>query len=131
METILLQENDVAILDIVGTALEMEGYRVCSLTDQHENALEMVRRHRTRLVLMDCWLQRHSGKLCQWIKSHFPQVSVVAFSSDPGIEQQYRALGFDGYLKKPFDLEDLYGTVRKFVPAGKTHHRKMKAPMSC
>jgi hypothetical protein len=36
METILIQESDEAILDIVSTALEMEGYHVCSLSDQHE-----------------------------------------------------------------------------------------------
>ncbi|MFC0513068.1 response regulator [Mucilaginibacter angelicae] len=124
METILLQESDAAVFDIVSTALEMEGYRVFSLSNQHENALEMVRRHQPGLVLLDYWLRNHSGKLCHWIKSHFPGVHIVVFSSDPGIRQQYHTLGFDGYLNKPFDLEELYAIVKKYARAPRARGRK-------
>jgi DNA-binding response OmpR family regulator len=130
MNTILLHESDADILDIVSTALEMQGYHVCSLGDQPENALEIVKRHRAKLILLDCWVNKNSGKLCQWIKSHFPRVHVVAFSSDPGIGQCFRSLGFDDYLPKPFDLDELYAMVKKFSPAGKAH-RKTPTQMSC
>lgn len=119
METIMIQDADDAIVYIVSTALKMHGYHVCNLTNQHENILERIRRHRPRLVLLDCWLANHSGKLCQWIKTHYPRLPVVAFSCDDNIDQHFRLLGFDDYLKKPFDLEELYGLVRKFIPAAK------------
>jgi DNA-binding response OmpR family regulator len=122
METILVQEADVATLDVVTTALKMEGYHVCSLTDNDENALDMIRRHRPKLVLLDCWLQRSSaGQVSQWIKAHFPRLPVVAFSCDNQIEEKYRQFGFDDYIKKPFDLKMLYRVIRKHLPKHKKH----------
>jgi DNA-binding response OmpR family regulator len=123
METIMIQEADPAILDVVTTALQMQGYRVCSLTDDKENILEMIRRHRPKLVLMDCWLNHYSGRqISHWIKSHFPGLPVVAFSCDNQIDQHYRRLGYDDYIKKPFNLSHLYGTVRKYL-TGSTKQR--------
>jgi DNA-binding response OmpR family regulator len=118
MGTILIQEPDEAIRDIVTTALQMEGYRVCSLTDTNENVLEMIRKHRPQLILLDCWLSDYSaGQVSQWIKAHFPHLPVVAFSCDHQIGEKYRQFGFDDYIKKPFDLELLYKVVKK-------HHLK-------
>jgi DNA-binding response OmpR family regulator len=117
METILVHEPDAATFDVVSTALQMEGYRVYSLTDKQENMLEMIVRHHPKLILVDCWLGYYTGKqISHWIKAHFPHLPVIAFSCDNEIAQEYQKLGFDGYLKKPFDLEVLYLTIRKYLP---------------
>jgi DNA-binding response OmpR family regulator len=126
METILIQETDAATLEVVTVALQMEGYRVHSLTDQDENAIDLIRRHRPKLVLLDCWLGHHSGKqISHWIKAHFPRLPVIAFSCDNNIQEEYRQLGFDGYLKKPFDLKVLYRVIRKYLP-GRRKHREVR-----
>jgi DNA-binding response OmpR family regulator len=118
METILIQEPDEAILEMVTVALEIEGYRVYSLTDKNENVLELIRRHHPKLILMDCWLSFFTDRQPNHrIKEQFPMLPVIAFSCDNQIEQEYQLLGFDGYLKKPFDLEGLYGVIRKYIPA--------------
>lgn len=120
METIMIQESDEAILDIVTTALQMEGYRVCSLDDTDENALDMIRHYRPKMILLDCWLSNYSaGQVSQWIKAHFPHLPVVAFSCDNLIEDNYRQFGFDGYIKKPFDLKVLYKVIKKYLPKSK------------
>jgi DNA-binding response OmpR family regulator len=125
METILVQENDEATLEAVTAALELKGYRVCPLNDYDENALNMIRRHRPKLVLLDCWLNDRSGKqMGQWIKSHFRGLPVVAFSCDNHIDEHYHELGFDDYLKKPFDLEVLYKVIKKHLPK---HRRRLDA----
>lgn len=112
----MIQEAGQATLDVVTAALEMEGYRVCSLTDNKENALELIRRNRPKLILLDCWLSNYSGRqIGQWIKAHFPALPVVAFSCDNEIEESYRQFGFDDYIKKPFDLDLLYRVVRRQV----------------
>ncbi|WDF79578.1 response regulator [Mucilaginibacter sp. KACC 22773] len=117
METIMVQEADAATLDVVATALQMEGYRVCSLDDTNENALEMIRRHHPKLVLLDCWLSHNSaGQVSQWIKAHFPHLPVIAFSCDNQIEAKYRQFGFDDYIQKPFELHKLYQVIRKYLP---------------
>lgn len=120
METILVQETDSATLEVLTVALEMKGYKVCSLFDQSENALDVIRRHKPRLVLLDCWLSHYSdSQISRWIKAHFPTLPVIAFSCDNQIDKEYLRLGFDGYLKKPFDLESLYLTIKKFTHRSK------------
>jgi DNA-binding response OmpR family regulator len=127
METIMIQETDAATLDVIGTALQMEGYRVYSLTDQHENMLEMISRHHPKLILLDCWLSHHTGReIAHWIKAHFPLLPVIAFSCDNHIGQEYRQLGFDGYLKKPFDLNRLYRIIRKCLSMRRRRQRTPK-----
>ncbi|MDB4922990.1 response regulator [Mucilaginibacter sp.] len=120
METIMVQERDAATLEVLTAALQMEGFRVCSLTDYSENALVMIRRHRPELILLDCPFNNQSGKqICQWIKSHFPGLPVIALSCDNHIDAHYRELGFNDYLKKPFDLDQLYQVVRKQLTGDK------------
>jgi len=123
METIMIQEADPAISDVVTSALQMKGYRVCNLTDSEENVLEMIRRHRPKLVLLNCWLNQYSGRqISHWIKSHFPALPIIAFSCDNQIEQQYHKLGYDDYIKKPFNLNRLYRVVRKYLTGPKKQH---------
>ena len=125
METIMVQEPDAALLDVVSTALQMDGYRVYSLTDAHENIPEMIRRYRPKLILLDCWLRNSTAKqVAHWIKSLFPRLPVIAFSCDNHIDQEYRRLGFDGYLKKPFDLDVLYRVVSEHLP------KRVRGPMA-
>ena len=128
METIIVQELDADTLDVVSTALQMNGYRVYGLTDQHENILEMIRRHHPKLVLLDCWLSKTSGKqIAHWIKAHFPRLPVIAFSCDNNIAEEYRRLGFDGYLKKPFDLDVLYRVIDNHLPGRNKHQMSEQA----
>lgn len=103
--------------------LQMKGYRVRSLADRDDNVLDLIRRYHPKLVLLDCWLSHYSGKqITHWIKAHFPNLPIIAFSCDNDIDAAYHGLGFDGYLKKPFDLEVLYRAIRKYLP----HKRKRK-----
>jgi DNA-binding response OmpR family regulator len=126
METILIQEANAATLDVVTTALQMEGYKVCSVADKQENILELIRRHRPKLVLLDCWLGHYSGRqISHWIKSHFPNLPVIAFSCDSQIDREYQQYGFDGYVKKPFDLQTLYNVIKKNVYARQKHKRSV------
>jgi DNA-binding response OmpR family regulator len=124
METILIHEPDAAILDILNTALQMEGYQVYRLENHDFNTLELIRRHRPKLLLLDCWLSNYAGKrLCGWIKAHFPRLPVIALSCDNDIDVHYHDFGFDGYLRKPFDLATLYQVIRKHLPRRQRQQR--------
>jgi DNA-binding response OmpR family regulator len=120
MEMILVHERDSGTLEMITAALQMHGYRVCSLTDNDGNLIATIRQRHARLVLLDCWLNNAADqRTLQWIKSHFPAVPVIALSCDKRIGEQYRQLGFDDYLDMPFDLETLYRLVGAKLPRRK------------
>jgi DNA-binding response OmpR family regulator len=127
METIMVQENDTATLDVLRTALQMEGFRVCRLTENEENMVDTIRRYHPKVILLDCWLSDYSGKrICHRLKAHFRSLPVIALSCNNHIDAHYRQLGFDDYLEKPFDLDQLYRVVRKQISLQKREKRYKK-----
>jgi DNA-binding NtrC family response regulator len=50
------------------------------------------------------------------IKVKYPHLPVIASSCNSNINEMYDQHGFDDYIPKPFDLEALYFTLRKYIP---------------
>jgi DNA-binding response OmpR family regulator len=125
METIMVQDTDATTVEVIATALEMEGYKVCcATTNDNESLLESIRRCRPKLLLLACRLAHYSGKqICHWVKAHFPKLPIIALSCESAIEQQHKDLGFTDYLIKPFGLEQLYQVVNKHL-AGRKRKRE-------
>jgi DNA-binding response OmpR family regulator len=70
------------------------------------------------LVLLDLNLQGYHGKdVCKYIKSneHLKQTSVVLMSANRDIKDIKEEAGADGYISKPFDLDDFINTVRSYI----------------
>ena len=117
METIIVQDTDPAVLEMLITALEMENFEVYPLMDLEEDFMDLIDKHRPHVVLMDyAWHGEKCLAACRRIKTKFPHLPVIATSCNNNINQEYDRLGFDGYLKKPFDLDLLYRILRKHIP---------------
>lgn len=114
---IIIQETDQDILDILKYALETEGYQVYGLMDSHADFLGLIEEHRPHVVMLD---YRLDGKVCltilEKIKAKYPHLPVIAMSCNLHIHDEYTAAGFDDYIPKPFDLDHLYLTLRKYIP---------------
>jgi hypothetical protein len=80
-------------------------------------ALDMIRRHHPKLVLLDCWFSNYSRKqISQWIKAYFPCLPVVAFSCDNSIGEQYRQLGLMIILKSHWIWNCFTGSSANICP---------------
>ncbi|WP_316814023.1 response regulator [Pedobacter heparinus] len=116
METIVVQDTDSAILDVLTQALEMEGFEVFPLRECDEDFLTVMDRVRPHVVMLDYKLAGEACiKICRQIKEKYPQVPVLALSCNHNIHNEYDLNGFDGYIKKPFDLDLLYNVLRKHI----------------
>ena len=114
METILVHERDRGTPKMLTAALQMGGYRVCSLTDSDGNPIETIG-YRAKLVLLDCRLNSAADqRMLQWVKAHFPAAREIAFSCYGRMTEQYRKLGFDAYLEMPFAPETNKSALRLF-----------------
>src|ERR1700712_3159820 len=117
---ILVIEDDKDIRDTIVYILEDEGYDVLSSGDS--KILRNVTEHDPDLILMDNWLTEwksdaNGQQLSKQLKSnpktqHIPVIIISAVSNIQQIAEEGLA---DSYLRKPFDIDVLLDTVKKFA----------------
>jgi DNA-binding NtrC family response regulator len=127
METVIIQDTDKDILDILTTALELEHFKVFTVMEQESDLLNMIARLRPQVVVVDYRLEgKDCIRICREIKVRYPHLPVVAMSCNSNINEVYDRHGFDDYIPKPFDLEHLYEVLRRHIPK-KTNKRSVNA----
>ncbi len=119
---ILVIEDDKDIRDSIQYALEEEGYAVTSSEDS--KILKQFDAIAPDMVLLDNWLTEwksdaNGQQISRELKSnaatsHIPVVIISAVSNIKEIAEAGLA---DGYLRKPFDLDELLALVKKHVDA--------------
>ena len=116
METIIVQDTDKAILQVLTLALEMENFKVYSLQEWDADFIDPIEKNRPHVVMLDF---RIDGKKCleilKTIKASYPTLPVIAMSSNNNINTIALASGFDGYIEKPFYFDLLYRILRKHI----------------
>jgi DNA-binding response OmpR family regulator len=115
-ETILLVDDDAALLEVTSIVLASEGYKVLTAEEGAE-ALRVVGQERLDLVVLDVMLPRASGfEVLQKIReqSDVPVVMLTAKSQSVdkvvGLE-----LGADDYITKPFDTKELLARIKAIL----------------
>jgi DNA-binding response OmpR family regulator len=115
-ESILLVDDDAALLEVTSIVLGAEGYRVLLAEDGTE-ALRVVGRERLDLVVLDVMLPGSSGfEVLKKIReqSDVPVVMLTAKSQSVdkvvGLE-----LGADDYITKPFDTKELLARIKAIL----------------
>lgn len=111
--TILVVEDEANIADLVDLYLVREGYRVLKQSTG-AGALDAVRDHRPRLVVLDIGLPDIDGlEVCRRIRAtgNLPVIFLTARDDEVdrvlGLE-----LGADDYLTKPFSPAELVARVK-------------------
>ncbi len=115
-ETILLVDDDAALLEVTSIVLAAEGYRVLTAEDGVE-ALRILSRENLDLVVLDVMLPRMSGfEVLKKIReqSDVPVILLTAKSQSVdkvvGLE-----LGADDYITKPFDTKELLARIKAIL----------------
>ncbi len=117
METVIVQDTDQSILDILTIALQMENFHVNSVLDYDSNFIDMIAKLKPHVVMLDYKLDgKICIKICHEIKNVYPHLPVIAMSCNSNINDAYDKHGFDDYIPKPFDLDNLYAVLRKHIP---------------
>ncbi|WP_394772444.1 two-component system response regulator [Mucilaginibacter sp.] len=110
---IIIVEDDDDILAMMQCILEDEGFDVIALNKAE--SIEKIIDLAPQLILLDERLPEKSGhEFCARIKAHhltkdIPVILVSAVRDLASVAGECRA---DGYIQKPFDLEDLTNLVK-------------------
>ena len=118
-DRILIVDDNVTNLKLVSYLMKAKGYEVGTAVDA-ESALEEVRTHRPRVILMDLQLPGVDGlQLTRQLKSDpaTREIIVIAVTAYAMKGDQERALaaGCDDYVTKPIDTRGLPETIERHL----------------
>jgi CheY-like chemotaxis protein len=118
-DRILIVDDNVTNLKLVAYLMRSKGYDVGTAVDA-ESALEEIRTHRPRLILMDLQLPGTDGlEITRRLKGD-PKtrgiiiVAVTAYAMK-GDQDRAIAAGCDDYITKPIDTRTLPETIARHL----------------
>lgn len=119
MTTILIVDDDRAMVGMVAALLGEEGYDVATAYDGEQ----AIRRHRDDqpdLVILDRRLPRVDGdEVCRQVRAS-GDTPILMLTGEKGSEERAKLLdaGADDYLEKPFAPKELRARVRALLRRG-------------
>ena len=118
-KTVLIVEDNELNMKLFHDLLQANGFNTIETRNGIE-ALDLARKHRPDLIVMDIQLPQVSGlEVTKWIKDDpelraIPVVAVTAFAMK-GDEERIREGGCEAYLSKPISVGKFIETVRRFI----------------
>jgi DNA-binding response OmpR family regulator len=103
---ILVVDDEEAIRELLISFLQEHGYETAGAEDG-EQGLEMARRLKPRVILLDVAMPRMDGiEALRALRQEVPQATVIMLSGHADHDTALRALelGAHDFIEKPFDL---------------------------
>ena len=118
-KTVMIVEDNELNMKLFNDLLEGHGYITIGTRNGVE-AMDLARKHRPDLILMDIQLPEVSGlDVTRWLKADpelksIPVIAVTAFAMK-GDEERIREGGCEAYLSKPISVAKFLETVRAYA----------------
>ncbi|MEJ7653333.1 MAG: response regulator [Chloroflexia bacterium] len=114
---VLVVDDDLDISTIVAEVLELEGYEVRTASNGLE-AMEAIHAEQTQLILLDIRMPIMDGwQFASNLRDKYNRrIPVVVMTAAPDAKQRAFEVGAEGYIAKPFDIDQLIELVRRYVP---------------
>lgn len=116
MKKILLIDDQVEILELLGYFFKQLHFKVSAFTDIIP--LKAIAEIAPDVIALDYRIgDKFGSDFCKEIKSNTQtgHIPVVILSADEGLSQIARDSCADGYLTKPFDIERLHQTIKNVM----------------
>lgn len=114
---VLVCDDDRPILEVTRTILEDRDFKVIISLDC-ENIVEKAIQHKPDLILMDVWLPENGGDQATIELKSDPatrHIPVLLFSAVNDLDSIAKNCGADGFINKPFELEELIDRVEQHL----------------
>ena len=123
MATILIVDDEYVIADILGYALEDEGYMVVK-AGHGRKGLEILERDRPSLVITDFMMPLMDGmEFARSIRQHpnFGNTPILLMSGAQGKLGRDKPELFSAVFDKPFDIEQVIAKVQDLLGPPDSH----------
>ncbi len=115
MAKILVIDDDKDILEVVKTILGNEGHDVETISEWPE-VYGKIKLYKPDLVILDIFISGSDGRvICKELKKSKTTINipVILFSASNRLESYTKDSNAQGFLKKPFQVNDLLEIVRE------------------
>jgi DNA-binding response OmpR family regulator len=114
---IVVCDDELEILEIVKLILEDEGFEVLAVNNSLdvESVLEQ---ESPELLIIDLWMPALSGEqVITSLRSNerLRKTPVIVLSASSDGRQIAFAAGADDFIAKPFDIDNIINTIKKFL----------------
>jgi CheY-like chemotaxis protein/MinD-like ATPase involved in chromosome partitioning or flagellar assembly len=133
-ERILIIDDDVETLRLVGLMLERQGYQI-SAADNGERAINKARSDKPSLILLDVMMPDMSGydvaKILRGDKTT-SNIPIIMFTAKSQVDDKVEGLeaGADAYLTKPTQPRELIAQVKALLARSKAVPAPTTAPQT-
>ena len=129
MATILLIEDNLAILENLTEYFETEGYKIL-VADNGKRGIELAREHIPDLIICDTKMPVMDGYEVLHLILDFTRTNEIPFifstsNSEKVDKAKALGLGADDYIIKPFEPETLLKMARSWIRSGSKRHREI------
>lgn len=119
-KSILVIEDNVSNMKLIRTLLEIGQYKVLEAEDA-ETGIEMSRKYRPKMILMDITLPGMDGLTATQILKREPEtkdIPVIAVTANATDEIRDRAfhVGCEDFIPKPLSLQALLKSIERHLP---------------
>ena len=121
-KTVLIVEDNELNMKLFRDLLEAHGYQTSGTSNGYE-AIDLVRKSRPDLILMDVQLPKLSGiEVTRQLRAEpatadTPIIAITSFALS-GDEQRAKEAGASAYLAKPYSPFTLLSMIRELLPEG-------------
>ena len=118
MSSVLVVDDDPAIVELVQTALEDEGYEVYAAVNGE--ALQLAAEQHPDVILLDIMMPIMDGvEVSRRLRAdpRTAAIPIIAMSAHGRLQATGSAMQANDKLAKPFKLSNLYSAVARWAPA--------------
>lgn len=114
---ILVIDDDRSILEVMKIMLEEKGFEVL-ITSEGKEIENIIKSYDPSLIFLDIWMPGIDGKKITKNLKSSPKsqgIPVVIISALNDTRKIAKEIGADGFLAKPFDIQDLWQIAAKYT----------------
>lgn len=112
----MIADDDPAIVEALVLMLEDAGYETEKTVDG--KAVQDIKEHFPDLILLDIWMSGMDGRdICKYLKSqdNTKHIPIIMISANKDAEDIAKKAGADGFVAKPFEMEDLLSEIKTHI----------------
>ena len=125
MSKIVIVDDSPDLLDVLGFFLEQRGYEVATASKE-KDLISLIALFSPDLIILDIYLQGEDGReICKNLRKNVENkyLCILMFSASAKRLATYKEYGADGYIEKPFGLNEVIDKIEATLETCKDYRR--------